>query len=302
MKSFLIPVAALSLALLALTARAALIPVDGGRLVDDTADDTLWVADANLFKTLANAGGDPTAFLQKVIAAAGGMVADTPCQWDTPAYSGRYTLTVSDFATDSGHLTWYGAQAFIAYLNSIRYLGYSDWRQPVTLTPFNELLATGTAPGDVAPTSGELSELFYTELGARISNGAYLNSVNGYGAVFRNLQDSYYYATEGTADPGTAGLFLFGYNVEHIKIGGNKDPAFAWPMRRGQASTKELIGAVAAQVEPADGDGRTPLSAAEKQLQRGCEDLTSFLKRESQSKDVLLDADVKAIGKAIGCQ
>jgi hypothetical protein len=251
---------------------------------------------------MANAGGDPAAFVQKVIAASGGVVDDTPCQWDTPAYSGHYSLTAGDFASGTGHLTWYGAQAFITYLNSIRYLGYSDWRQPVTLTPFAEFLPTGTAPGDVAPASGELSELFYTELGARISDGSYLKSVNGYAAIFRNLQDSYYYATEGNADPGTAGLFLFGFNVEHIKIGGNKDPAFAWPMRLGQASSKDLIGAVAAEVERTDGDGRDSLGAAEKQLQHGCEDLAHFLKRESLSKDALLDADVEAIGKVIGCR
>lgn len=301
MKSILIPLAALSLALAASTARAALIPVDGGRLVDDTANDTLWVSDANLFKTLANAGGDPAEFVRKVIAAAGGVIDDTPCEWDTPAYSGHYSLSVRDFATDSGNLTWYGAQAFIVYLNSIHYMGYSDWRQPVTLTPFNELLPTGTAPGDVKPASGELSELFYTELGARISNGVYLHSVNGYAAVFRNLQASYYYATEGNSDPGSSGLFLFGYNVEHIKIGGNKDPAFAWPMRLGQASATELIDAVAAQVEPADFDGRASLGEAGQQLQHSCEKLANFFKREFRSKDSLLDADVKAIGNVIGC-
>jgi hypothetical protein len=301
MKSFFsIPVAALSLALAAMTARAALIPVDGGRLVDDTANDTLWVSDANLFKTLADASGDPAAFVQKVIAAAGGVIDDTPCQWDTPAYSGHYSLSAQDFATGSGHLNWYGAQAFIAYLNSIHYLGYSDWRQPATLIPFNGLLPAGTAPGDVAPASGELSELFYTELGARISSGDYLHSVNGYAGLFHNLQASYYYATEGSADPGTAGLFLFGYNVEHIKIGGNKDPAFAWPMRLGQASAKELVGSVAAQVGSAGG-GRTLLANAEQQLHESCEKLADFLKQESQAKDSLLDADIQAIGKVIGC-
>jgi hypothetical protein len=59
--------------------------------------------------------GDPAAVVQQVIAAAGGMIDDTPCEWDTPACSGHYSLTVGDFATDSGHLTWYGAQAFINY-------------------------------------------------------------------------------------------------------------------------------------------------------------------------------------------
>jgi hypothetical protein len=302
MKFFLRSVAGLSLALVALTARASLIPIDGGRIVQDTANDTQWVSDANLFKTLANAGGDPAAFVHEVIAAAGGVIDDTPCQWDTPTYSGHYSLTVADFSPGTGHLNWYGAQAFIAYLNSIRYLGHADWRQPVTVVSFDYdgFTLTGTAPGDILPASGELSELFYTELGARYANGDYLNSVNGYAALFHNLEDSYNYATEGSADPGTAGLFLFGFTANVPKIGGNKDAAFAWPVRYGRASVTELIDAVAKRIPPAD-DGHDSLVAAEKRLRQSCEDLGKVLEQEPQSKHPLLDADVKSIGKLIGC-
>ncbi len=300
MKITCIPFGTLLLSLAAMTAQAALIPVEGGKLIDDTANNTLWVSDANLFKTLANADGDPTAFVNKVIAAVDGVINDTPSQWDTPAYSGHYTLTARDFATSDGHTNWYGAQAFIAYLNSIHYLGYSDWRQPVTITSFSDFLPVGNAPGDVDPKSGELAELFYTELGARVSSNEYLRSVNGNAVLFHNLQDSYYYATEGTADPDTAGLFLFGYSVEHIKIGGNKDPASVWPVRSGQASVKDLITAVAAKIQATDSEGHADLVQAEQQLQNSCPELDKFL-NESRPKGSYVDNDVEAIRRRIGC-
>jgi hypothetical protein len=82
-----------------------------------------------------------------------------------------------------------------------------------------------------------------------------------------------------------AGLFLFGFSADVIKIGGNKDPAYAWPVRIGQVSVKELIGAVAEQTKRADDDGHDPLGEAKKRLEQP-----------------LLDAGVETIGKLIGCR
>jgi hypothetical protein len=220
----------------AMAAHAALIAVDDGKLIDNTDNGTMWVADGNLFHTLANEGGDPAGFVAAVIATSHGVINDTPNELDTPANSGTHVLTTDDLHPDNGLMTWYGAQAFVNYLNSIKYQGYDDWRLPTTAdTHFASPEEVGVAPGEASPSAGELAQLFYTELGGTSGVSNYVSTLNSNAALFRNLQPNYHYGTEGLANaPDRAWVFNVGIVYAEIKVG-PKSTFATLPVRSGQA-------------------------------------------------------------------
>lgn len=136
---------------LAAPASAGLVSRPGGLFFDDDLGLT-WLQDANAFLTAA--GGNPD-LVDDIIAANGGVIHDTPNSLDTPAGSGSYTLSAGDFDTGTGYLTWWGAQAWVGYLNSVNFQGYNDWRLP------NADPVADVGPGNTS----ELGHLFYDELG-----------------------------------------------------------------------------------------------------------------------------------------
>ncbi len=93
------------------------------------------MSDGAYFLTQAEGSGNAGEFVDAIIAAAGGVVDYTPNSLDTPAKSGRHVPSAEDFhhaGAIDGRLTWFGAQAWINYLNVTNYQGYSDWRLPTT--------------------------------------------------------------------------------------------------------------------------------------------------------------------------
>ena len=181
-----------------LITNAQLIAVDQGALVNDPTDKLTWLSDANFFATQAAESGDPKAFVQAIIDRSGGVVRDTPNELDTPPHSGKHMLKMSDFYHDGvidGHLTWFGARAWVNYLNVTDYQGYTNWRLPTTMdTNANAGYPNGAA-GNPLVSSSELAELFYGQLGqvARQSIAARHNSRF---ALFRNVGSSYWAGTE----------------------------------------------------------------------------------------------------------
>lgn len=126
--------------------------------VYDSNLNAVWSSDANLFATLQSADpSGPNDFINKVIAANNGVVNDTPNSFDTPSDSGTYDLTSSDFSWYTGQVDWWGAVAFVNYLNSISYAGLSNWSLPST--PDQDSSA------GYNQTTSQLGELFYNELG-----------------------------------------------------------------------------------------------------------------------------------------
>jgi hypothetical protein len=295
---------AATLILSAASAHAALIAVDEGKIVDNTVNNTMWIADGDLFATLATASGDPAAFVQTVIKASGGVIYDTPNDSDTPAYSGKYSLTAEDlpYGSGLGLMDWYGAKAFIIYLNSIKYLGYADWRLPRTADStvgFPTLVGKGS--GDSSPAAGELAELFYTELGGVSNSQYYPTTLNASAKLFHNLSDGYHYGTESLGfKVDGAWVFNSGYVAAEPKVT-QKGYYATMVVRTGQASSKELITSVQGDVVT----GADPLAAAMADLHLTCIDLTKFVHDSSTSggttSDAALKLDVRAIAAAIGC-
>lgn len=130
-----------------------------------------WTADANLLGTMINTQGYDT--VVNAIIAASPIIYDSPNYYDGSynnydgdngrPFSGQYALSASDFTRPSlsrnqGRTSWFGAKAFINYLNSINYAGSNQWAFPSQLA-----LPTASASGN--PEVGQFGELFYNELG-----------------------------------------------------------------------------------------------------------------------------------------
>lgn len=108
--------------------QAELIPYtsDGEALVYSTEQDLTWTADANLFKTQCDA--EAVANCPNLIAAiiaVGSPVTHT----GTKLFPSPHKVRPIEFDQSNGMMTWFAAQAWVAYLNSIAYGGASDWRQ-----------------------------------------------------------------------------------------------------------------------------------------------------------------------------
>lgn len=154
--------------------------VNGQDFVYSSVSNVTWTRDANLLSTLISRSSDADG--NGTLDVIDAIEAITPNSLHT-------------FLSD-GRTTWWGANAFVAYLNSISYGGSDNWRLPTVVSEnFGFVTATnGTVSGD------ELSELYFDELGSKAANPA--NSSSPYGISdpnnhFKNLQSDYYwYGTE----------------------------------------------------------------------------------------------------------
>ena len=110
------------------SSQAALNARAGGMVYDDVSNLT-WSADANLFKAQADSNLN---LVSGIIATNGGVIYDTPNAY--MGYTGTHNLTIADFYTDTGQMSWYGAQAWV---NSLTLGGVSGWNLPTTYTAKN---------------------------------------------------------------------------------------------------------------------------------------------------------------------
>ncbi|OHX36130.1 hypothetical protein BJL95_10080 [Methylomonas sp. LWB] len=176
----------------------------GADLVYSSVSDVTWTADANLLGTMMNQQGYGN--VVGAILAVTSVIYDTPNSLDTPANSGQYTLSSGDFSASTyGQTNWFGAIAFINYLNSINYGGGNQWRLP----------SAGTNPqADTGQTTSELGQLYYTEL-------------NGIGGNGNALPDSSFFINE----PGVGGTNWTGTEAQ------NPRSAWTFNLNNGNQST-----------------------------------------------------------------
>lgn len=132
---------------------------NGQEVVYSSVSDVTWTKDANLLGSMFASQGFDT--VVNAIIAASPTITYMP---NTFSPSGTYSLSRSDFRSNgNGSVSWFGALAFINYLNSIKYAGTSQWRLPTVATSSRGYNTSfnGTVAGD------ELVELFYSELGSK---------------------------------------------------------------------------------------------------------------------------------------
>jgi hypothetical protein len=177
------------------TAQSALFDRGNGLIYDDVLNAT-WAADANLFQTQASGNANLVA---DIIAANNGVIHDTPNGFDTIANSGTYTLSNGEFTPVWGPMDWWGAQAWIVYLNKTSYKGYNNWSLPTTVPGTEGFNKTGS----------QMGELFYNELGGvAVTDSPIRSTYNANYNLFTNVQNSKYWSGSEYA-PNPVGAWFF---------------------------------------------------------------------------------------------
>jgi len=196
----------------ATVANAALIGVDNGQLVDDSVANVTWASNASLFKTLVAQSNNSAALVNTIISDSNGQIVSG---------NGTHNLTSADFSLADGTMDWYGAQAFISYLNKSTYLGYSNWRLPTTI---NAPASSGDSP---APTSSELAELIFGELGGQYNNVSITDAHNASYSLFTGFQSNaqlgpnFYWSSTEYSNPTAAWSFATWENSQDFNGKGN---------------------------------------------------------------------------------
>jgi len=193
----------------------------------DTALNLTWAQDANLFRTQLTANPN---LIRQIIAAIG-SVHDLPNAHDNPVNSGTHFLTDADFSSD-GTMSWFGAQAFVSWLNLQGYGGQHDWR-----------LTSGlTSSGAFCPQNCEDSEfqtLFVKDLGG-IFGTPIMTQHNGNFLLFSNITNGIYWNnTEEVNYP--FGSWVFSFDGGIYDPAGDNDKNFrylAWPVRAGNTGVR----------------------------------------------------------------
>lgn len=147
----------------AMSVDAALVSRLNGAAVYDTDLDITWIADANL--------------------------------------AASNTFGVSGISTGStpGRMTWDTAQTWLAAMNAANYLGFNDWRLPLTTAPDATCTTPASAQGYNCAGS-EMGHLFYVELGGT-AGSSILTSADPDLALFQNIRTNYYWSTDYTPTP-----------------------------------------------------------------------------------------------------
>ncbi len=198
--------------LAAMNAQAALIATDGGLGVYDTTNEVTWTSDANLMATqAANYSGGAPAFVSQIIAASGGTIPSV-------AYGGTYTLSPGDFNTSTGQMDWFGARAWVNYLNTIKYGGSNTWALPTTVDNISSLGFPDGASGNPVQTSSQLAELFYGGLG-QAAGSSILTTHNSNLSLFTNVQSFIYWSGSETLSDN----FLGGEAYDFFTATGRQD-------------------------------------------------------------------------------
>lgn len=178
----------LILSQVSLNAQAALTKYTANdvNVVYSSVSDVTWTKDGNLLGSMFTNQGFDT--VVDAIIAASPTITNTPSNYNL---SGIYTLSSSDFMIN-GRANWFGAMAFINYLNDIEYAGSNQWHLP-TIATFT--LGYNT-PSNGTTAGSEYSELFYQEL-----NSTAAFPIN-FTTTFDNEQaGSYWTGTEYANDP-----------------------------------------------------------------------------------------------------
>lgn len=212
-----------SVMLLAATqAQATLISytANGEELVYSSVSNVTWTKDANLLSSMFASQGFNT--VVNAIIAASPIITNTP-NYASP--TGTYAISSSDF-NSNGRATWFGAMAFINYLNNANYAGSNQWRLPTVATQddgFN-ITSNGSKLGN------EYSELFYQEL-----TGVAGNSLPETMAFQNEQMNGYWNGTEYMQSPGTAWVFYM-----HLGEWDNRGKAtqrYFWAVSPGHIAT-----------------------------------------------------------------
>ena len=193
---------------------------DGPGLVYDNVANVTWSSNANLFATMYATDPNLISWIIKAVP----TVHDTPNGYDN-AGPGNYNLSAADF-NSAGTMDWFGAMAWVKYLDSTNYLGHSTWMLPTT---YNQSCIGFNC------TNSMLGELFYTGLGG-MADQSITTSHNASYSLFTNIQsNAYWYGTESASNPRYAWQFITYLGLQEMGVkpyGG----LYSWAVLPGNAA------------------------------------------------------------------
>jgi len=231
MKNYFVGITAAVALLLSTGAQADLVSTAGGLGVYDNVNNVTWTSDANLMLTQANSySGGASAYVAAVIAASGGVINDTPNSLDTPPNSGTHTLSASDFFTSgtyAGTLSWFGAKAWVNYLNATNYAGTNTWTLPTTVDSNSSYGYPNGASGNPSQSSSQMAQLFHGGLG-QVAGSDITTTHNSSYTLFSQVQSyAYWSGAEYSAYPDDAWLFVTDDGSHDLTIKGGHYYALA---------------------------------------------------------------------------
>lgn len=120
-----------------------------------------------------------------------------------------------------GYMSWNTAQSWIAGMNAANYLGFQDWRLPLTPQPDSSCDMQDIDSWGPNCTGSEMGHLFYNELGGMaFSDIALVHNAANY-SLFTNIQSAVYWSgTEYAYIPGVAWEFGFLTGVQATQFQG----------------------------------------------------------------------------------
>jgi hypothetical protein len=101
-------------------------------------------------------------------------------------------------------MDWWGAQAWVHYLDVTKYGGSNQWALPTTVDSSASVGYPNGTTGNPAQSSSQLAQLFYGGLGQGVGSSITTTHNANY-SLFSNVQSNAYWSgTEYSADPGGA--------------------------------------------------------------------------------------------------
>ena len=151
----------------------------GHGMVYDSSLNITWMQDANLLGTQLAGNSN---LVNQIIAANGGAVTDS---------LGSHALSATKDFGAGGQVSWWGAKAYMTYLNSIQYNGISTWRLAAN-QPIN---GTTWQPTSFSPAQYDGSSDFGYHILSPQSEMAYLYGIG------LNHDSQALYTTTGDSNP-----------------------------------------------------------------------------------------------------
>jgi hypothetical protein len=217
LKKNLLAISILSVSLNANAALTNYTGAGGAGLVYSSISNITWTQDANLFKTLYDA--DNTLISQ---------IASVTPTYNDSAF-GLQTIDADDFNIGIGKMSWFGAKAFINYLNIISYGGSNEWH----LQKSNNLYSSYAYAGN------ELPVLFYDELGGSVNS--YIPNTGTFNNLPPDEADARYWSDLEYGDlPNAAWIFYISDGYFQSVSNKADGLSYAWAVSPGQVPTVPL--------------------------------------------------------------
>jgi len=202
---------------------------NGTEIVYDSFSNVTWTKDSNMLESLYTEQGY-SAVVNAIIAVSP-TITNTPNFLD--GYTGTYSLTAIDFDSD-GRTTWFGALAYVNYLNSINYGGSKSWYLPTAVFyPGSQIEEFGPYPTIGSAKGNELSEL---HRGLYDASTGFKDPSDYFNVEYGN----YWYGTETNPSniPAVAWAYLFNEGAEDVNliIAEKSNHLYAWAVNPGQVS------------------------------------------------------------------